>query len=770
MDFDDAVIIYDEKSGKKYAEYLKKNLEKGFQRVCTSYDISKLNEIEIKKEFINSCYVIALITEDYRSVPESNNLNEISAINNGNSLKYNKLIRLSKKSIELEKYLMVYLLDDLNLDIFTNSENNGIDENKIDEKEFIHKKFSDSRDLTDKVSSGITEIKENMEIAINKLCDSKFNLANLYVFLNFLEDASNEYESILELCPEYGDAKNNHNLIEKYLLRKRYENKYNSELLDKNAEEESAEENMEIKEIKETKENNKIEPMKKDIEDMGEIVHSIKEKLKEDELNYKSESLEEFEKNEELKQVEEFEKIENSFVKKNEHALKFKVPSLSDLKEEKIIEKETDAFKPAEVETDTSKTSKMENIHKKPVFETKKTSWPKEKPEVKIEVHEQKISMNEGIPEKEIIKTEKALDDENDIVINSFEDTEKTEDVHSKELWHKTKITPLKSLQSITSPKSSEDIEEYTSMEETPTKPVSKHIKSDNGLIDGLKKGIDDEYIHDKSMVEHYIEGLIEEIFPKKEDEKHEPIEKPDKERIKYVPYDKKEEFNKRCYDEDISANEVVNSKKNINEKDHIESQNHLNDSTNYQYTNQDTQNIKNGSDEEEYKRLLTKANEYYTSGDYKNAEKKYRKAIMMHSNVAEAHNNLGCLLDNLGNLEEAEHEYRQALEVDPQYMKAHNNLATILGHMGRYEEAEEQYNKALDLNPDYWEARYNLSMMHASNKEYEQAISEIKKLSKYFRKNGEIKEALQLKKLVKSLKKMAHLESDETKENKESK
>ncbi|MBP2143451.1 Flp pilus assembly protein TadD [Methanococcus voltae] len=784
MDFDDAVIIYDEKSGKKYSEYLKKSLEKGFQRLCTSYDISKLNEIEIKKEFINSCYVIALLTDDYTNTSDEYKTNTINAIGNGNNLKFNKLIRLCKKSIELEKHLMVYVLDDLNLEIFSDLEN---DENKIDKNKFVYTGFKDSYELTDSVNYTITGIKENMEISINRLCDSKFNLANLYVFLNFLEDASKEYESILELCPEYGNAKNNQDLVKKYELRKKYESKYCAEHADNenkentenkeynednkdnvieqtiktNNEKITLEENkVETNEIKETKESGNLDDM----------VHSIKEKLKEEEVLHKFETA--------------------------EGKLKFEIPPLSELNEDisqehpkqQIIEKkdvaeaelnkienkiETEARIEARIESTESKVElEKSNELISPKVEScelsgsavKKENWPKVKPEVKIEIHEQKIDMNEGIPEKEIIRTEKALDDESDIIINSYEDTEQSEEVTSKELWHKTKITPLHSLKPFESIESYNRMEESEDMKPSEVGAIKKDAK-DTGILDGIKKGIDDENIHDKSMVEHYIEGLMEEIFPKKEDEEHIKPKKQQPELIKYIEYNKKEQFNKKCYDEDISENNIV-SKKNIKEKDHITSQNHLNDSDNYQYKKQ---YIKNDSDDEkEYQKLLTKANEYYSSGDYKNAEKNYRKAITMHSNVAEAHNNLGCLLDNLGNLEEAEHEYRQALEVDPQYMKAHNNLATILGHMGRYEEAEAQYNKALELNPDYWEARYNLSIMYASNNEYEQAISEIKKLSKYFRKNGEIKEALQLKKFVKSLKKMAHLESDEVKkENK---
>ena len=55
----------------------------------------------------------------------------------------------------------------------------------------------------------------------------------------------------------------------------------------------------------------------------------------------------------------------------------------------------------------------------------------------------------------------------------------------------------------------------------------------------------------------------------------------------------------------------------------------------------------------------------------------------------AEAHNNLGITLQELGRLNEAEVSYRKAITLKPDYAEAHNNLGNTLKELGRLEEAE---------------------------------------------------------------------------------
>ncbi len=52
---------------------------------------------------------------------------------------------------------------------------------------------------------------------------------------------------------------------------------------------------------------------------------------------------------------------------------------------------------------------------------------------------------------------------------------------------------------------------------------------------------------------------------------------------------------------------------------------------------------------------------------------------------------------------------YRRALEIKPDFAEAHNNLGIVLQDLGRSDEAAESYRRALEIKPDFVEARTNL-------------------------------------------------------------
>ncbi len=82
-----------------------------------------------------------------------------------------------------------------------------------------------------------------------------------------------------------------------------------------------------------------------------------------------------------------------------------------------------------------------------------------------------------------------------------------------------------------------------------------------------------------------------------------------------------------------------------------------------------------------------------------------------MKPDYAEAHNNLGSLLQELGRLNEAEASYSQATALLPDYAEAHYNLGVTLQELGRLEIAEASYNHAIALKPDLAEAYSNLGL-----------------------------------------------------------
>ncbi len=61
--------------------------------------------------------------------------------------------------------------------------------------------------------------------------------------------------------------------------------------------------------------------------------------------------------------------------------------------------------------------------------------------------------------------------------------------------------------------------------------------------------------------------------------------------------------------------------------------------------------------------------------------------------------------------LEEAAASYRQALRLKPDYAEAHNNLGVVLKELGQLDEAVASYQQALRLKPDYAQAHNNLGI-----------------------------------------------------------
>ncbi len=88
------------------------------------------------------------------------------------------------------------------------------------------------------------------------------------------------------------------------------------------------------------------------------------------------------------------------------------------------------------------------------------------------------------------------------------------------------------------------------------------------------------------------------------------------------------------------------------------------------------------------------------------------------------AHNSLGNVLADSGQVEDAIAHYRQALEIESGYAAAHHNLARALAGRGEASEAIAHYRLALAINPDYAEADANLGIALAGRGEVEDAIA----------------------------------------------
>jgi len=90
-------------------------------------------------------------------------------------------------------------------------------------------------------------------------------------------------------------------------------------------------------------------------------------------------------------------------------------------------------------------------------------------------------------------------------------------------------------------------------------------------------------------------------------------------------------------------------------------------------------------------------------------AQASYRQILTINPAHADAHNNLGNTLCDLGRPAEAEASYREALRLRPNYPEAYYNLGNVLYALGRPAEAEASYREALRLRPNFPEAHNNL-------------------------------------------------------------
>jgi tetratricopeptide (TPR) repeat protein len=111
--------------------------------------------------------------------------------------------------------------------------------------------------------------------------------------------------------------------------------------------------------------------------------------------------------------------------------------------------------------------------------------------------------------------------------------------------------------------------------------------------------------------------------------------------------------------------------------------------------------------------------------GRYDEAEEEYREAIRANTDHTVAHYNLGSLLYNLGRYDEAEEECREAISIRPVDATAHYNLGVLLKNLGQYDEAEEEYREAIKIHPDSAATHYTLGVLLKDLGRYDEAEEE---------------------------------------------
>lgn len=100
-----------------------------------------------------------------------------------------------------------------------------------------------------------------------------------------------------------------------------------------------------------------------------------------------------------------------------------------------------------------------------------------------------------------------------------------------------------------------------------------------------------------------------------------------------------------------------------------------------------------------------------------------YLRALELDPANADAHVNLGRLMQEANQPAIAEDHYLQALTLEPDHLLAAFNLGTLLEDMGRYEDAIDAYKLAVN----FADAHYNLSRLYELLGQHLLALSHLK-------------------------------------------
>jgi tetratricopeptide (TPR) repeat protein len=100
-------------------------------------------------------------------------------------------------------------------------------------------------------------------------------------------------------------------------------------------------------------------------------------------------------------------------------------------------------------------------------------------------------------------------------------------------------------------------------------------------------------------------------------------------------------------------------------------------------------------------------------SGDPEQARDAYRRALELAPGHADAHVNLGRLLQEAGHAGAAETHYRLALAAESGHATAAFNLGVALEDLGRPEQAIRAYEQALAADPGNADAHYNAARLY---------------------------------------------------------
>jgi class 3 adenylate cyclase/TolB-like protein/Flp pilus assembly protein TadD len=111
---------------------------------------------------------------------------------------------------------------------------------------------------------------------------------------------------------------------------------------------------------------------------------------------------------------------------------------------------------------------------------------------------------------------------------------------------------------------------------------------------------------------------------------------------------------------------------------------------------------------------------------DWEEAEKNFKKAIMLKPGYAAAHEKYALFLALLERFDEALSRMLHAYELNPLSASVSTGVGRIYDFSGQHDKAIKQFKKVLEMDPGYVEALFALGSSYEQKKMYDEAISNL--------------------------------------------
>jgi len=118
----------------------------------------------------------------------------------------------------------------------------------------------------------------------------------------------------------------------------------------------------------------------------------------------------------------------------------------------------------------------------------------------------------------------------------------------------------------------------------------------------------------------------------------------------------------------------------------------------------------------------------FFNEGDLDQAIAQYEESAAIYPLHAKAYHNLGMAYFEKGQLDLAIAQYQRALALSPNFAETHDNLGNALALKGRLDEAISQYRQALAINPANAKAHNNLGCVLLHTGKVDEAIAQYQK------------------------------------------